>query len=434
MTRILLTLLLLIPLANHAAIRLPGDSGSGRVVPIDRIVAVVNDDVIVQSELDYRLNIIRKRLRKANTRVPEPKVLARRVLEKMIIDKLQLQLARRTGIRVSDELLNRTIRNIARRNGMTLKAFRQVLKKEGIPFAEFRENIRKEMIIARLQQRNIRSRIRVSKQEIERFLAGQKNFGRRRTRFKISHILVAVPEAASPEQIRRAREKALSLRKQILAGGDFAELAVISSDGPRALDGGNLGWMRPAQIPPLFARALRGMQAGQISPVLRSASGFHIIRLDAVKGQDKHIVRQTKVRHILIRTNKIVSDSIARTRLNDLRSRILAGEKFADIARAHSQDTLSAQKGGSLDWVNPGQLVPAFEKAMNALKPGEISKPVKTRFGWHIIQVEARRKRDDTEQFKRVTALRLLKARKFQEALQLWLRRLRDESHIEYRI
>lgn len=433
MKSFVLTLLFIMPILVQAEIRLPEDTGTGKEVPVDKILVVVNEDVILQSELDTYVRTLKVRLKKSNTPMPSDEIIRKRVLERIITNRLQLQMAERTGIRISDEQLNRAIRNIARRNNLTIRSLRKQMKAQGYSFEVFRENIRREMIIASLQQRLVNSRISVSKQEIDHFLSRQKNFAQRRTSFRIAHILIALPEAASASDIREARNKASAVRKKLLGGADFARTAISVSDGQRSLEGGDLGWMRPGQIPLLFAGALRYMQAGDVSQILRSPSGFHIIKLTAVKGTDKHAVRQTKVRHILIRTNEVTTDNIAKSRLNELRERIRAGEDFASLARSHSQDTISAQKGGELGWVNPGQLVGPFEKAMNGLKKNAVSEPVRTRFGWHIIQVQDRRVKDDTDQFKRNYAARILRERKRQETLEIWLRTLRNNSFIEYK-
>lgn len=428
-----LALLFITPILVQAEIRLPEDTGTGKELPVDKILVIVNDDVILKSELDTYVKTLKVRLKKSGTPMPPDKVIRKRVLERIITNRLQLQLAARTGIRISDEQLNRTIRSIARRNKMTLASFRKQMKAQGYSFEVFRENIRQEMIIASLQQRLINSRISVSKQEVDHFLSSQKNFGQRRTNFRIAHILIALPEAASASDIRKARAKAAGIHKKLAAGADFSRMAISVSDGQRSLEGGDLGWMRPGQIPLLFAGALRYMQAGDISKVLRSPSGFHIIKLTAVKGTTKHAVRQTLVRHILIRTDAVTTDATAKARLNELRDRVMAGEDFATLARSHSQDTLSAQKGGDLGWVNPGQLVAPFEKAMNSLKKNAVSMPVRSRFGWHILQVQDRRVQDDTEQFKRNYAANILRERKRRETLEIWLRKLRSNSFVEYK-
>lgn len=418
---------------------LPMVQAQGAVEPsepvvLDRIVAVVNDGIILQSELDGFLHTVKAQLRAQNTAPPPDSVLRRQALERLILQRLQMQMAERTGIRVDDETVNRAVREIARRNQLTLDQFRRVLERDGFSFAKYREDIRAEIMISRLQQRNVDSRIEVSDREVERLLEQRASLGREDMRYKLGHILIAVPEAASPEEVRAARAKAERVLTQLRAGADFARTAVSVSDGQQALEGGSLGWFRRGRLPSAFVEPVTQLRPGETSEVIRSPSGFHIVKLEGVKGGDKHIVEQTLARHILMRTSEIRSDEEARRQLLQLRQRILAGEDFGELARAHSDDTLSAREGGSMGWVGPGELVPKFEETMNALEIGEVSEPVQTRYGWHLIQVRDRREHDDTEEFRRAKAKEVIRARKRQEQLELWLRQLRDEAYVEYRL
>lgn len=403
-------------------------------IPLDRIVAVVNDDVILASELNDFVRTIRAQLRRQNTSPPPRNVLEKQALDRLIMQRIQVQRAEQTGIRVDDETLNQAVRNIAQRNNLTLDQFRRALEADGFNYAKFREDIRHEIMISRLQQRNVDNRIQVSEQEVENFLAERGNLGREDVLYKLSHILIAVPDGASPEQIQQARQKAEQVRADLRSGADFSQTAVSVSDGQQALEGGELGWFSAGQVPRIFSNSVVQMEPGQISELIRSPSGFHIVRLDGTKGQSQHMVQQTKVRHILIKTNEVVSNQQARARLQQLRARILAGEDFGEMARSHSDDTLSARDGGSLGWVSKGETVPRFQEAVQGLQTGELSEPVQTRFGWHLIQVMDRRKQDDTEEFQRAKATELIRKRKRQEALELWLRRLRDEAYVEYRL
>lgn len=431
-TRLASTLLLLFAALLANAQTTPG-TGTDTPVPLDRIVAVVNNDVILKSELDDFLRSVKARLRSQHTTLPPESVLEKQALDRLVMDRLQLQMAEQTGIRVDDETLNRAIQDIAQRNQLSMEQFRETLASEGYSFAKFRENIRDQIMITRLQQRNVDNHVQVSEQEVDNFLSNPQNRADDRL-YEIQHILVSVPDAASPEQIQAARLKADSILTKLRGGADFGETAVSMSDGQRALQGGMLGWFPAGQVPTLFLPSIQKMKPGDISDIIRSPSGFHILKLVAVKGAQKHVIEQTHARHILIRTNEVVSDNDARSRLEQLRQRILGGDSFAELARSHSDDTASARKGGDLGWVNPGETVPEFQREMDKLAPGQISEPFKTPFGWHIVQVIARRQYDDTQQYKRTKAREAIRARKQREALELWLRRLRDEAYIEYRL
>lgn len=401
---------------------------------IDRIVAVVNDGVILESELQSFLAGVKAQIRSRGANLPPEDVLRRQALERLVMQKLQLQTAEETGIRVDDETLNQAVLSIAQRNNMSLDQFRRALEADGYSFAQFRENIRDEILIGRLQQRNVDERIQVSDQEIDNLLANQRaQVGEGKT-YHLRHILVAVPEAASPEQIQAARDKAERVLSQLRGGADFRQTAIALSDGQQALEGGDLGWFPEDRLPSLFSDVVPKLESGQISDLLRSPSGFHIVQLAETKGAESHMVRQTHARHILLRTNEVLSDDAARTRLEQLRSRIVGGDDFADLAKAHSDDPLSARQGGDLGWLNPGDTDPNFEEAMDQLPVGAVSEPFKTRFGWHLLQVLDRREQDDTKEFRRSQAREQIRARKRQEALELWLRRLRDEAYVETRL
>lgn len=409
-------------------------SDTNSIIDLDRIVAVANDEIILESELDEFLHTVKQQLRERNTPLPTDDAIRKQALDRLIINRLQLQIASRNGIRVDDESLNEAINRIAKQNKMQLDQFRETLKREGFDYIQFRENIRNEMIIGRLQQRTVASRIRISDQEIEDFLVRQKQLGASKSQYKYAHILIALPDAASPEKIKEVREKALKVLADLQNGTDFRQTAVSVSDGQKALEGGEQDWLSPGQIPSLFTENILSMQRGEISGLIRSPSGFHIIQLIDIKGEPKHVVKQTLVRHILLRTSELVSNMDARTHLSQLKERIEGGEDFATIARAHSQDTLSAKEGGSLGWVSPGDMVPQFEKAMNQHNKNEISKSFRTQFGWHILQVLDRKEYDDTKKFLHSKAKEYIRARKSQEALELWIRRLRDEAYVEYRL
>jgi len=401
--------------------------------PFNTIVAVVNDRVITESELRERSRLIVDQLRNQKTTVPQASVLERQVLERLIIEELQIQEATKTGVTVDDVDLNNQLRNMARSNKMNLLQFREVLESDGYDFNRFREDMRREMIMTRLRERQVNNRVTVSDQEVEHFLAREATFGDQNIEYQLSHILVAIPEGSSPAQIGVARDKAQALIARLAEGADFTELAIAESDGQQALSGGDLGWRGSAQVPRLFGDAVRRLKVGEVSEPIRSPSGFHLIRLNDKRGDQAQMVTQTLARHILIRTTTLVSSNEAKLRLERLRGRIINGEEFASLARANSDDPMNASDGGALDWTSPGEMVPQFEKAMDALAPGEISAPVETPFGWHLIQVLERRDRDMSEEVKRNQARRALFKRKVEEESQLWLRRLRDEAYVDLR-
>lgn len=401
---------------------------------LNQIVAVVNDDVILRSELDEKVQLVRSQLRDQNTTMPEPAVLYRQVLERLIMERLQLQVAERNNIEVDDETLNANLRNIAQQNGLSLTEFRKVLEQEGMNYADFREDIRNQIKINRLRQQTVTNRINVSEQEVDNLLASQNAWSDQVRDYHLAHILIATPEAASPEQIQQAERKANEVLQRLRNGADFGETAVSVSQSETALEGGDLGWRKAAQLPSLFADVVRKMKPDDISDVIRSPSGFHIIKLVDVRGDERHVITQSKVRHILLHSNEMMNDAEARIRIQQLHDRLESGEDFAELARTHSMDKVSASNGGDLGWVNPGDMVPEFEQAMNELEPGEISQPVQSRFGWHIIQVLDRRKVDSTTDYKRTKAREMIRKRKTDEEMELWLRRLRDEAYVDYRL
>jgi len=419
------------------ALALWGTLGHAATEPmeeLDAIVAVVNDDILMRSELEAEMRSIEARLEAKGTPLPPRSVLARQVLEKLISNRLQLQAAKRAGIRVDDATLNRALQRIAKRNGLTLGQLRETLEQEGMDFKTFREDTRRQILLARLRNQAVINKINVTDSEIENLLKRQNNGGNGRSAVHLRHILIAVPEGASPEEVETKRQKAEKLVTELRDGADFAQLALMHSDSRQALNGGDLGWLKMSQVPTLFVGGVQEMEPGTVSDPIRSASGFHIIKVEAFKGAPKAIITQTHARHILIKTNELVSDEDARTRLQQLRDRILAGEDFSQLARSHSDDTGSAIRGGDLGWVNPGDLVPAFERQMKALRPGEISEPFRTRFGWHTVQVLERRERDNTAEALKSKAKEAIRQRKAEEATQLWLRRLRDEAYVEIRL
>lgn len=401
---------------------------------IDGIVAVVNEDVIVRSELEQEIKRIMTRIQQRGTRLPPPEAIERQVLERMIQNRLQLQAAKRQGIKIDDATLARAIGNIAEKNGLTLTELRDTLESEGMDFNSFREDTRERIILARLRTQEVVNRITVTDREVENFI--NRNLGQltERSEVQLQHILIATSENAAPEEVQRAKEKASRLVDELRGGADFAETALVHSDGRQALEGGDLGWMKLSQVPSIASEAARSLERGEITDPIRSSSGYHIFSVLDFKGAERQLITQTHARHILIKTNELVSDNEAVTRLRQLRLRLEGGDDFDSIARSHSQDTGSAAKGGDLGWVNPGDTVPSFEQQMETLASGDISEPFRSPFGWHLVQVLERREHDNTQAMLKTKARDSIRERKSEEAADLWLRRLRDEAYVEIRL
>jgi peptidyl-prolyl cis-trans isomerase SurA len=400
---------------------------------IDSVVAVVNDDVITRYELDDRLHTVVRQLQKQGTPLPASDVLEKQILERMINDMLQAQYAKENGVRVNDTQLDEAIARIAQQNDFpSSAAFRAKLEADGVDYKKFREEIRSEIISTRLREREVESKLVISESEVDNYLANKAKAGNDEE-FHLAHILVVVPEQASADKIQVARDRAEHALSQLKGGADFAQVAAGSSDAKDALQGGDLGWRSSDRIPPLFLNELHNLQPGQVTAVLRSPSGFHILKLiEKRSGNAPVVITQTHARHILIKTSEIVPESEARSRLMEIKQRIEAGADFAEQAKRYSQDG-SAQQGGDLDWVSPGQTVPEFEEAMNKLKPGQMG-VVQTQFGWHLIQVLERRNTDVSVPQQRQQARVAIGTFKSDELYQDWLRQLRDRAFIEYRL
>ncbi len=379
---------------------------------------------------------VTRQLSRQGTPLPAAEVLEKQVLERQIMERLQLQLAAETSLRIDDVTLDRAVGRIADTNRLSMTEFRKALERDGISWDRFREEVRNEMLLTRVREREVDGRIVVSDAEVSNFLAHPEN-AMGQDEYNLSHILFRAPEGATPEQLARLRAKADDVAARIGRGEPFDKLAASYSDAPDALTGGNLGWRSAERLPGLFAEAVSSLKPGETTPILRSAAGFHIVRvIDRKGGASSGVpaqVQQTRARHILIKTSEVVSDADARRRLVDLRERVVqGGASFADLARIHSAD-LSAAKGGDLGWIYPGDTVPEFEQTMDALKPGELSQPVQSPFGWHLILVEDRRVQDVSDERKRGAARNALRERKSDEAYQDWLRQLRDRAYVEYR-
>jgi peptidyl-prolyl cis-trans isomerase SurA len=401
------------------------------VEELDHIVALVNDDIIAMSELESRTQELLAQLAQKQTNLPPMRIIHQQVLERMIVKRLQLQAARRLGLSVDDATVTKAISNIAKTNRISLPQLRETLEADGISFPLFREQLREDIMINRLKQKEVINKIMITEQDIDNFLAREAGGSRQRSAVRLLHILIATPEGASPQDVQAAKQKARTVYDELSQGADFSELAIRLSDGRQALDGGDLGWMEVSRIPSLFTALIDEMEVDSISEPIRNASGFHIIKLAEAKGGGKLIINQTHARHILVTTNEIVSDKEARQRLETLRERIIGGDSFESLARSHSDDKASAIKGGDLGWTNPGDLVSEFEEQMEALALGEISQPFETPFGWHIVQPLERRKHDNTEEALKNQARQEIQKQKSEEAIDLWLRRLRDEAYVE---
>ncbi len=399
---------------------------------IDRIVAVVEDDVILEAELEREVAAIRARMAESKAQLPPETILRKQVLEKMIIDTLQRQLAAKAGVTVSEEMLNSSAADIAQRNNMSLEQFRSELEANGLSYKAFLDNMRNEIIINQLRAKEIGGRIKVSDSEVEHYIETQEKAGDEATQYHLGHILIAVKEGSSASEIQKAQSKADSLVKKLRSGQDFAQTAISDSDDDNALKGGDLGWRGINDIPSQLVDGVRQMHLNEVSDPIRSSGGFHIIKmLDKRSDVDNHVISTTKVRHILIKTNELIDDAEAKKRLLDLKTRIADGDDFATLARTHSDDKGSALKGGDLGWVEPGSLVKPFEEAMNKLTVNQISEPVQSQFGWHLIQVLDRKDKDNATEHKKNLVREAIRKRKIEEETELWLRRLRDEAYIE---
>ena len=403
-------------------------------IVLDRVVAVVNDEAITARELDERARLALKQIARDGTPPPPRPVIERQLLDRMIADRVQLQFAKETGLRVDDADLDRAMARIAEENKLSPQAMRAALERDGIAFAKFREDIRTEIVMARLREREVENRIVVTDSEIDALLASTENEQGRTDEVNLSHILVVVAENATPEQLKARRARAEEAHALLKKGTDFRQVAATFSEAPDAPQGGAMGWRAGERLPAIFFDALKSMKPGELSPILRSANGFHIIQLNERRGSQAPMsVRQTHVRHILTKTNELVSENEARSRLRALKERLENKADFAELARVHSEDA-SSSKGGDLGRLLPGDTVPEFERAMNALKPGEISDPVQTPFGWHLIQVLERGNQDVSTERRRLIARQTLRGRKTDEAYQEWVRQLRDRAYIELRL
>jgi peptidyl-prolyl cis-trans isomerase SurA len=421
--------------ASTAGGFLPPASANAKV--IDSIQVVVNDEVITRNEVAGRVAQVSQNMKARNAQMPDPATMERQVLEAMIVERAQLQLAKEMGVKVDDRTLDATIGRIAENQKMSVQDMRNQMEKEGMPFAQFREDIRNEIMMQRLREHEVDSKIQVSEAEIDTYMAAAKAAEADRIEVDISQILVRVPENASPEQIAARAARAEEVMRQLRTGADFARMASTYSDAPDALKGGEIGWRDADRLPPMFATELRKLEAGQVTPILKTNVGFHILKLAGKRSlggeAEKSVVEQTHARHILIKVTPTMTEGEVKRKLLELKEKMdnNAGT-FEDLARLHSQDG-SASKGGDLGWLYPGDTVPEFETAMNGLKPGEVSDVIQSPFGFHLIQVIGRKSEDVTQQKERNVARQVLRDRKMQEAMEDWMRQVRDRAYVEFR-
>ena len=404
------------------------------VVKLDRIVAIVDQTVVTEQELESRIATVTAQLKKQGTELPAENILRKQILERLITDTLQIQYAAQTGLKVDDNQLDKTIERIAEQNQMTLTEFSEALAKDGVSMRKFRSDIRNEITIARLREREVDGRVNVTESEIDNFLTSQAANTENQDEFEISHILIRTPEEGATEDVQKAKAKVDAAVKELNNGKSFAEVSASFSDAPNALEGGRLGWKSGTQMPALFLDALKTMQVGEVSQPLRSPNGFHVLKLTNKRGGNSPLViQQTHSRHILIKLSEIMSEKEGKQKMDNIKERLDNGEKFEVLARQYSEDS-TASNGGDLGWINPGDTVPQFEKAMNELKDNQISQPVRTQFGWHVIQVIERRSQDMSKEAARLKARQEIRAKKADEAYQDWIRELRDRAYVELRL
>lgn len=425
--------LLAMLVAGVAVAQQPAYAGS--IQTIDHIVAIVNENVVTRRELDETFRSTLKQLQKQGIQAPEPAVLEKQLLERIILNRVQLQLAKETGLTVSDTELDQTLRRIAQENRLSMQEFYKALEHDGISFNKFRDEIRDEIILVRLKEREVNNRINVTEGEVDNFLHTQETSSDNNYEYHLAHILVQLPEQSDVLKSQAMRQRAEAALAQLQNGAEFAKVAAEFSDAADAMEGGVLEWRAAAQLTKKFAEILAPMKPGEVTSVIQSPNGFHILKLLGRRNQKDAVtmVDQTHARHILVKINELTSEADARRRIIELKERLDNGGNFEELAKLHSEDA-SAASGGDLGWVSPGDTVPEFEQAMKALKDGEISGPVQSPFGWHLIQAIERRSQDMSEERQRQSARQAIRARKSDAAFQEWLQRLRDRAYVEYRL
>ncbi|PTS83341.1 molecular chaperone SurA [Pseudomonas sp. HMWF032] len=411
-----------------------GTAAHAEVQPLNRVVAIVDNDVVMQSQLDSRLREVQQTIAQRGAALPPEHVLSQQVLERLIIENIQLQIGERSGIRITDEELNQAIGTIAQRNGMSIEQFRAALAADGLSYNDARDQVRREMIISRVRQRRVAERIQVTDQEVQNFLASDLGKMQLSEEFRLANILIPVGEGASSEEIQAADRQSRELYEQLQQGADFAQLAIARSASETALEGGEMGWRKAGQLPPPFDNMIAALSVGQVTEPVRTPGGFIMIKLLEKRGGGNQVRDEVNVRHILIKPSEIRSEAETKRLVERLYQRILAGEDFAELAKNFSEDPGSALNGGTLSWIDPSALVPEFREVMNNTPAGELSKPFKSPYGWHVLEVMGRRATDSSAQFREQQAMTVLRNRKYDEELQAWLRQIRDEAYVETKL
>lgn len=410
---------------------IPSQSALAEAVPLDRVAAIVNDGIVMQSELDQRIQLVKEQLSARKTKLPPEHIFRKQVLNRLILENIQKQLGKRQGIRVSDGQLNGALSNIASQNGLSLEQFRDALIAEGRDYNQAREQIRNELFINSVQQNLVNRRIRVSEQELDNFLKSENGKGQVSAEFSLGHILIATPSQASPEIIQRAEKVAKDVHKKLSNGENFAELAVAFSNAPNALKGGDLGWRKATELPEVLGDAARKLSPSEFSKPVRSPSGFHILLMKDKRGGAVQLVEQRLVSHILLKPSEIRTSEQAQRQIAQIYQRIQSGNDFASMAKEFSDDPASGSEGGSLGWTQNGQMVPEFEQVMNNTAIGQVSSPFKSRFGWHILTVLDKRTEDLGEKMQENRARAAIQKRKFNEELTNWLREIRSQAYVD---
>jgi len=401
---------------------------------LDGIAAVVNEGVVLKSELEQQTAIITARAGDQGLQLPPPNVLREQVLERLVLEQIQLQRAERVGIQISDQMLNSAIAQVAEENGIAFERLPEMLAQDGINYGEYRSEMRKQLILDQLRRIDVTGRISVAPREIEQCIADLEDNVVVNSEYDLSHILISVPQSATSEQFAAAETEARYVHQQLESGEDFGELAVRYSDSETGLEGGDLGWRPGDQLPTLFSDVVGSMEAGDYSEPIRAISGFHIVKVNDVRGVNQRSeIEQMSIRHILITPNEIIDEATAKQRLEEAREQILAGEDFGELAKLLSDDPGSANSGGDMGWRGPGTFVPEFEEIANNLEIGVVSEPFQTRFGWHILEVVDKRTYDNTEDLKESNCIQRIRNSKLADESELWVRRLRDEAYVDIR-
>jgi peptidyl-prolyl cis-trans isomerase SurA len=406
---------------------------------LDRVAATVSSNglsgVVLQSELDEQVGAISDRFKEAKQELPPANVLRQQVLERLVVQEIQMQRANRANIKVPDETLNSALQEIAQRNGIPLSRLPDVLAQQGIEYASYRDGMRKELTLTLLRQREVIQRISITPREVDQYLEKQKNAPEQSAEYNVSHILISVPQTATPDQLEAADERAKDISKRANEGEDFAKLAIAYSNSQTALEGGSLGWRKGSELPTILTEVIAQLKPGQVSQPMRTPTGYHIVKLNETRGASgQSVVEQIHARHILMKTNELQDDATVRQKLNAIRERVQKGEDFAGLAATTSEDPGSASEGGDLGWFGPGQYVPELDNAVSKLQDNEISEPFRSQFGWHIVQVLGHRQFDNTDELKRRRAAEAIRASHADEETELWMRRLRDEAYVEYKL